>query len=152
MSTSSTVQKFTNTTNAPENFLADPPKVERSNYYDIGISRQITEAVDDRHRRVLQAGATIWSISANSARRSSRRRSITQTGKVYGAEWSSTYKQGGFSAFGNAAWVETRAHDIDSQQFQIDNDELAYIQTHDIKLDHEAEFAGSAGACISVEE
>ena len=38
------------------------------------------------------------------------------------------------------------AHDIDSQQFNIDPDELAYIRTHNIKLDHESEYTVSAGA------
>ena len=51
---------------------------------------------------------------------------------------SSTYTQDGLSAFGNLAWVETAARDIDSPQFLFGNDELAYISHHDIKLDHEA--------------
>ena len=65
---------------------------------------------------------------------------------MYGTEISTTYKEGGLSLFSNASWVETAAHDIDSQQFQLSNDELSYIADHNIHLDHEAEFAGSAGA------
>jgi hypothetical protein len=38
------------------------------------------------------------------------------------------------------------AHDVDSQQFLIGTDELAFIQTHNIHLDHESEFAAAAGA------
>ena len=41
--------------------------------------------------------------------------------------------------------METRARDINSQQFQIDPDEFAYIAEHDIELDHEAELSGTAG-------
>ncbi len=35
--------QFQNTTNAPENFRDDPPKVERSNYFDAGVSHQFTK-------------------------------------------------------------------------------------------------------------
>jgi len=38
------------------------------------------------------------------------------------------------------------AHDIDSQQFLIANDELAFIRTHDIHLAHESEFTIPSGA------
>ena len=41
------------------------------------------------------------------------------------------------------------AHDIDTQQFNFDPDELAYIKTHNIKLDHESEYTVSAGAAYS---
>ncbi len=142
--TLATVQKFNGTTNSPDNFLADPPRVERSNYYDIGISRQITDG---------------WLVNLDGFFKQSRNlvdlgqfgQALIETpfnykaGKVYGSELSTTYRQGGFSTYGNLSWVETRAQDIDSQQFQIDNDELAFISDHDIKLDHEAEVTGSAG-------
>ncbi len=139
------IQQFDGTTNGPGNFGTDPSKVERSNYYDIGISRQITKpwlvSIDGFYKDARnlvdlgQFGEAVI-LSPFNYRRA----------KVYGAELATTYKVGGLSLFGNGAWVETRAHDIDSQQFQIDNDELAFIVDHDIKLDHQAEFAGSAGA------
>jgi hypothetical protein len=70
-------------------------------------------------------------------------------GTVYGAEFSALYKEGGFSGFVNFSWVKTMAHDIDTQQFNIDSDELAYIQNHNIKLDHESEYTVSAGAAYT---
>lgn len=142
---SRSVHKFDGTTNASENQIADPPKVEKSNYYDIGISRQITKPwqvnVDGFYKQAHnlvdlgQFGAPVILAPFN-----------YREGTVYGAEVSTTYTQDGFSAFGNFSWVRTAAHDIDSQQFLIENDELAYIKNHDIHLDHEAEFAVSAGA------
>jgi outer membrane receptor protein involved in Fe transport len=142
---SQSVHKFDGTTNASENQIADAPKVEKSNYYDIGISRQITKPwlvnVDGFYKQshnlvdLGQFGAPVILAPFN-----------YREGTVYGAEVSSTYTQGGFSAFGNFSWVKTAAHDIDSQQFLIGNDELAFIKNHDIHLDHEAEFAVSAGA------
>jgi outer membrane receptor protein involved in Fe transport len=139
------VEKFAGTTNAPDNFRADAPKVETSHYFDLGISRQITPQWQtnlDGFYKIAhnlidlgQFGDAVILSPFN-----------YKSGKVYGGEWSNTYRAGGFSAFGNVSWVETRAHDIDSQQFQIDNDELNFISDHDIKLDHEAEIAGALGA------
>jgi hypothetical protein len=64
---------------------------------------------------------------------------------VYGAECSTTYKQGPLSAFGNFSFVATSARDINSAQFEFPDAELAYIKTHDIQLDHEGRYTVSAG-------
>jgi outer membrane receptor protein involved in Fe transport len=140
-----TVEKFAGTTNAPTNFLADPPKAERSHYFDVGISHQITKpwevGVDGFYKmsqNLLDLGQFGDALILSPFN--------YKSGKVYGAEVSTNYKQGGFSLYFNSAWVETAAHDIDSQQFQIDSAELDYIADHNIHLDHEAEFSGSAGA------
>ena len=142
--TLATVQKFNGTTNAAGIQLADAPTAERSNYYDIGIQRKLSDewtiGVDGFYKQsrnlvdLGQFGAALIETPFNYA-----------AGKVYGAELSTQYQHDGFSAFGNLSWVETRAHDINSQQFQIDPDEFAFIADHNIKLDHEAEFSGSAG-------
>jgi len=139
-----TIAKFANTTNAPANFIDDPPKVERSNYYDVGVSRQLSKPwqvnLDGFYKSARnlidegQFGAAIIESPFNYA-----------VGTVYGADISSTYKYGGLSTFGNFAWVHTLAHDIDSQQFEFGNDELAYIQAHNIQLDHDSTFTASAG-------
>jgi outer membrane receptor protein involved in Fe transport len=64
---------------------------------------------------------------------------------VDGAEISTTYDQNGFSAFGNFAWVQTSATGISSQQFLFTADELAWIDSHNVHLDHESEYTASAG-------
>jgi outer membrane receptor protein involved in Fe transport len=141
----SSIAKFVGTTNAPANLQDDPPRVERSNYFDMGVSRQITEPwmvnVDGFFKQAHnlvdlgQFGDAVILSPYN-----------YHTGYDFGAELSTTYKQNGFSAFGNFAWVETGGRDINSQQFQNDPDELAYIQSHFIKLDHESEYTVSLGA------
>jgi outer membrane receptor protein involved in Fe transport len=143
-----TLDKFVNTTNQPDNFLDGAPKVERSNYYDLGISRQVNPGwqvnLDSFYKQadnlidLGQFGAPLILAPFN-----------YKKGTVYGAELSTTYKVGGFSTFGNFSWVKTLAHDIDSQQYLIDNPELDYIMDHNIHLDHESEFTGSAGADYS---
>jgi outer membrane receptor protein involved in Fe transport len=144
----STLNLFANTTNAPANFLDGPPRVERSHYFDAGITRQITKPWQVgfdafyKHARNLvdlgQFGSAVILSPYNYAQ-----------GQVYGAEVSSTYTDGGLSLFGNFGWVVTSASNIVSQQFEFDNDELAYIQNHNIKLDHESEFTVSAGAAYT---
>lgn len=140
-----TIDHFANTTNSPQNFVSDPLKVERSNYYDVGLSRQITKPwtvnVDgyykDAHNLVDngQFGDAVIITPFN-----------YRLGQVFGAELSSTYTQGPFSAFGNFSYVNTLGKDIISQQYLFSNAELAYISDHYIKLDHEGEYTLSLGA------
>jgi outer membrane receptor protein involved in Fe transport len=139
-----TLEQFRGTTNAPPNYFADPPRIERSHYFDMGISHQITKPWDvnlDGFYKLAnnlvdlgQFGDAVILAPYNYS-----------TGRVFGAELSSTYKQGGFSAYGNFSWVLTQARNINSQQFEFENDELAYIHSNNIKLDHEGEYTASAG-------
>ena len=139
--------KFTavNNTNTPEITIADPPRVERSNYYDIGISRQITKP---------------WQLSLDGFYKQSK--NLIDEGQ-FGAAGDSLPVQ--LSA-GNGIWRGVE-HDLqagrpfplrksflgrnagegdpNSQQFLWDADELAFAQTHLIHLDHESEFTASAG-------
>ncbi len=145
----STIAKFANTTNAPSNFIDDPPKVERSNYYDLGFSRQMSKQwlvnVDGFYKQADQLvdlgqfGQALILSPFN-----------YEKGFDYGPEVSTTYKLDNFSTFGNFAWVQTGGRNIDSQQFLIDSDELAYIQDHYIKLDHESAYTMSAGVSYNV--
>ena len=139
-----TIQKFVGTTNAPSNFQDDPTPVERSNYFDIGLSRQVTPQLqvsidgfykDAKDLNDLGQFGNAIILSPYSFHR----------GHVGGGEFSSAYKSGGFSLFGNFAFVSTGARGINSSQYQFGPDELAYISTHDIHLDHESEFTASTG-------
>jgi outer membrane receptor protein involved in Fe transport len=139
-----TLSKFANTTNAPANFGDDAPKVERSHYFDVGVSRQIT-----RPWQVNLDG--FYKMANNLVDNGQFGNAVIispfnyRVGTVYGAELSSTYTEGGFSAFGNFSWVVAKGRDINSQQFLFDNDELAFIQNHDVRLDHEANYTASVG-------
>lgn len=147
--TTGTIDKFTGTTNAPANYTDDPPRAERSNYYDVGISHQIakplTVNLDGFYKQAHQLldlgqfGDAVILTPYN-----------YKEGTVEGAELSSTYHANGLSLFGNFSWVLTNAHGIDTQQFQFDPDELSYIDAHNIKLDHESEYTISAGASYNI--
>lgn len=143
-----TVARFAGTSNAPENFTDDPVKVERSNYFDIGMSQQITPAwqvtLDSFYKGAKplldsgQFGNAIILAPFNYAK-----------GRDYGAEFSTTYKQGPLSLYCNFAWVSTTGEAITSGQYQFGNDELAYISDHFIHLDHESEYTASAGVAYT---
>ncbi|MGD0141059.1 MAG: TonB-dependent receptor [Tepidisphaeraceae bacterium] len=139
-----TIAKFANTTNAAPNTLDGAPLVERSNYYDVGVSEQIAKPwqvnVDGFYKQAKnlidlgQFGDAVIFTPFN-----------YRYGLVYGTELSTTYKAEGFTAFGNFAWTLDQGRDIDSQQFTIDPTELAYIQNQAIPLDHQSEYTASAG-------
>jgi len=150
-----TIAKFDGTSNAAPlapsgaNEAADAPKVERSNYFDAGISRQIiptwTANLDGYYKfahnlvDLGQFGAPVILSPFN-----------YESGYNYGAEISSTYKWNELSIFGNFAWNLTKGRDIDSQQYLIASDELSYIRTHYIHLDHQGEYTASGGISYNV--
>lgn len=139
------IRLLDNTTNAPASPGDNAPRVERSDYYDVGISRQITKEfkvnVDGFYKfahQLVDLGQFGDAIILSPYNYSE--------GRVEGAELNLDYKQGGFSAFCNFSWVKTLAHDIDTQQFTFASNELAFIDANNIKLDHESEYTVSAGA------
>ena len=142
------VSRFANTSNAPANFRDDPTKVERSNYFDIGMSQQLSPAwqvtLDSFYKGAKplldsgQFGNAIILAPFN-----------YEKGKDYGAEFSTTYKQGPLSLYCNFAWVSTTGEAITSSQYLFGNDELAYISRNFIHLDHESEYTASAGVAYT---
>jgi len=141
---SSFVKAFEYTTDAPFNDKDDPQKVERDHYFDAGISRQITPAwqvtVDSYcklAKNLLDDGQFGSAVILNNFNYAS--------GTVYGAELSSTYKKGPFSAYGNFSYVQTWAKDISSVQNEFANNQLDYIANNNIQLDHQGQFTGSGG-------
>jgi outer membrane receptor for ferrienterochelin and colicins len=139
-----TVSKFVNTTAAAEVTQADTPQAEQANYYDIGvqqkISRHLTLGLDTYYKQSHnlidegQFGAPIILTPFNYAQ-----------GKQYGAELTANYTQDPVTAYFNLAWQSARGKDIDSAQFNFSQDDLNYIATHYIHLDHEQQITASGG-------
>lgn len=139
-----TIDRYAGTSNTPENFVDTPPRAERSNYYDIGVSRQINPywqiTLDGFYKAAKplldsgQFGNALILSSFNYAE-----------GKDYGPEISTTFTKGGFSLYGNFAYVVAEGRNIVTNQYLIGNDELAYISGHFIPLDHQGSYTASAG-------
>ncbi len=141
---SETIAKFANTTAAPEVFLDTPPKAERADYYDVGLQQQLFDAltlgVDGYYRESLhlidegQFGAPIILTPFN-----------YNDGRIEGVEFTANYQSTAFSAYGNLAFQSADGRSIESAQFNFSPDDLAYIDTHHIHLDHEQRVTASAG-------
>ncbi len=138
------VQKFLNTTNALPSDANTSVKSERSNYFDVGLSHQLTKTitlgVDAYYRKVRnlqdegQFGNALVYSDFN-----------YDQGRIRGLELSASYRNQGLSGYVNLAWSKAEAKNIVTGQFNFDPDELAYIASHWVHLDHDQSYSASAG-------
>jgi outer membrane receptor protein involved in Fe transport len=139
------VQKFLGTTNALPSDANTAVKSERSDYFDIGLAHQLTPAltlgVDAYYRKVqhLQDEGQFGNALIFSAFN-------YEKAKVYGIEFSGTYREGNFSAYANAAYSVALGQGIETGQFNFGQDELDYIASHWVHLDHDQRWSGSVGS------
>jgi outer membrane receptor protein involved in Fe transport len=120
------------------------PQAERAHYLDLGVLRRLSESwslnLDSYYKKSTnlldegQFGAPIILTPFN-----------YQYGRQYGLEASLSYAGRQLSAYANMAWQGARGRNIVSSQFNFSPEDLAYIATHDIDLDHEQKFTASGG-------
>jgi outer membrane receptor protein involved in Fe transport len=138
------VQKFLGTTNALPSNANTSVSSERSTYYDLGLSHKLSPvvvlAVDTYYREVRnlqdegQFGNALIFSPFN-----------YQQGRIYGIELSSSYRSGDWSAYLNASLNRAEGRHIVSGQYNFEPDELAYIASHWVHLDHDQTVAVSGG-------
>ncbi len=135
---------FQGTTNQlPTNVNAETLS-ERSNYFDVGVSQKIgdglTVGLDGYYRQVHdlldegQFGSALIFSPFNYAQ-----------GRVRGVEFSSDYRNGNFSAYFNVSQSRAMGKDVVTGQYNFEQDELDYIATHWVHLDHDQRLAGNGG-------
>jgi len=132
------------TTAVPENFINDPVKAERSDYFDIGLTVKPLEGLTlgyagyykfaQNYLDKGQFGAPVQLASFNYA-----------NAQVKGFEIYANYDQGPWSLYGNLAWSKVSATRINSAQYNFSPDDLAYIGRYWIAADHDQGWTGSAG-------
>jgi hypothetical protein len=66
-------------------------------------------------------------------------------GRLWGAELSADYRTGGFAAYASLSLGNNVQKGVATGQFNFDPDELAFIDSHYIVLDHQPLVGGSAG-------
>jgi outer membrane receptor protein involved in Fe transport len=140
----SSLSKFTGTTNAPEVAASSPVRSERAHYFDAGLSHQFTSSLtatlDGYYKRATnqldegQFGQALIFSPFN-----------YRHGRVYGVELTTNYTRDGFSAYANLALSRATGREIVSGEFQFSPEELAYIATHDVSLDHDQTVSASTG-------
>jgi len=118
---------------------------QRENYWDAGFQQKIGSrfslGLDGFYRTLTnmvdegQFGAPIILTPFNYAK-----------GRIYGVELTANYSHGGLSAYGNLAYDKAQGTQIDSNQYNFNAIDLAYIANHWIYLDHNQSWTGSAGA------
>ena len=128
----------------------DTPFAERDNYYDLGvqqkIGRHLTVGIDSYERvaRYLidegQFGAPIILTPFN-----------YQYGRNKGTEFTVNYDNGPLTAYASLAIAKAQGRLVASSQFNFDPvDELPYIATHFIYVDHDQTTSGSAGMSYAI--
>ena len=138
------VAKFLGTTNALPSDANTAVRSERSNYFDVGISHQLTPEItvglDGYYRKVRnlqdegQFGKALIFSAFN-----------FDEGRVRGIELSTSYRRANLSAYANLSLSKAEGRNIVTGQFNFNPDELAYIADHWVHLDHDQKLAGSAG-------
>ncbi len=146
-----TVAEFDGTSNASDLTRDDPVRAERADYFDAGISRKLGRGfqvgLDGYYKNAREQlddglfGQTLILSAFN-----------YRDGRIYGLEFTSSYTNGGFSAYLNAAHSVAKGRDWNSAQFQFDPADLAYVQNHWIFLDHDQQLSGSFGASYAWSE
>ena len=135
---------FQGTTNAlPTNVNAQTLS-ERSDYFDLGISQKVIEnltlGLDAYYRRVHnlldegQFGAALIFAPFN-----------YHQGRVRGLEFTSNYSAGDFGAYLNVSANRAMGKQVVTGQYNFAQNELDYIATHWVHLDHDQRLTGNGG-------
>jgi outer membrane receptor protein involved in Fe transport len=139
------LERFVGTTNEPFTLENGIPRPERAHRFDVGVSQRITPAwtvgVDAYYKDVRdlldfgQFGGALIFTPIN-----------YRKGRVYGVEFSTSYRTEPVLLYGNLAISRSEGKDIRSAQFNIEPDELEYARGKYIRTDHDQLLTGSAGA------
>ena len=142
---STTVNKFLNTSQEPAITTNDPVQAERSNYYDVGVeqklSSELTVGADSYYKQATelidegQFGSPIILTPFN-----------YRNGQVYGVEFTGSYNTSHLQTYASVAFQRAIGKDFVSSQFNFSPDDLAYVASHYIHLDHEQQMSISGGA------
>ncbi len=138
------VRQNAGTTNAFASLRDDTVRAERADYFDLGVTQTVTTGLQvglDGYYKFAHNQIDSGQFGAANIETEFNYRQ----GRVYGLELTGTYQHDGFSAFANAALSRAEGKDLNSQQFQFDPDELAFIKNHWIHLDHDQALTLSAG-------
>lgn len=143
-----TISQYAGTTNQSAVTQNDPVQPERDDYFDVGVTQRLgsdwTVGLDTYYKKAHnlldegQFGAALIYTPFN-----------YEYGRVYGAEFTTSYKHDNLSAYLNLAYSDARGKNVTSAQFNFDPDELAYISNHWVALDHDQRVTASLGGAYT---
>ena len=141
---SNTLTLFNGTTNAPISSVNSPVKSERGDYYDAGVTHQLTRTtalgLDSFYKQTQntldegQFGPALLMTPFNYAE-----------GKIYGVELTADYKSDNLTGYANLARTVSMATNIISSQFLFDQATLNYAANNWVNVDHEQAMTISTG-------
>ncbi len=139
----STQNTFAYTTNAIPG-LNSSVKAEIGDYYDLGVTQRVTQkysiGIDAYLKNTQntldegQFGPALILTPFNYA-----------YGRIYGIEWTNSFKEGNFSAYLNISDNVSLAKNIISSQYLFDQQTLNYAANNWISVDHEQTHSLSGG-------
>jgi len=139
------IQKFKNTTNAVASNVNTVTVPDTTNYYDIGANHQLlpgltlgTDAYYRTDNNLLDEGQFGQALVISPFN--------YQSGQIFGVEATASYTRDAFSGYANFAYSKALGHKVTSAQFNFDPDELAFIRSHFVHLDHDQTYTSSVGA------
>ncbi len=143
----STLEKFAGTTN-DKGIGGGKVKSERTDYYDIGLSRKIVkgftiglDAYLKRIRNMLDEGqfgnAQIYTPFN------------FYQGRSHGIELTADYRSGNFSSYANFAAQKTKVKGVASGRNLVESDEALYLDGRYGHADHDQSYSASAGLAYS---
>jgi outer membrane receptor protein involved in Fe transport len=140
----SSIDLYTNTSNAPAVATSDNVKAERTHYFDVGMSHRVntnlTLTADVYYKKIRnmldegQFGQALILSPFNYDR-----------GYAKGLELSAVYDTKTWGAFLNLSTQKAEAKNIISGQSLFDPEELAYIVNNYVHVDHDQSYSASGG-------
>ena len=141
----SSFAKVRGTSGAPAIFTNDTPSPERDHYFDAGGTQQLipglnigVDAYYKKARDLLDEGQFGPALIFETFNYSK--------GRVYGTEFTGSYTRDNLYTYANFAYSVGQGTQVESGQFNFAPDELKYIQSHYVFLDHDQTFSASVGA------
>ena len=141
----SDIKQLEGTTGAPPSKGNGTPTVERDHLFDAGVTQEVIPGlnvgIDSYYKKAAdlidegQFGPALIFETFNYAK-----------GRVWGVEFTGTYTHENIYAYENFAYSVAQGTQVESGQFNFGPDELKYISSHYIFLDHDQTFTDSAGA------
>ncbi|WP_348698762.1 TonB-dependent receptor [Duganella fentianensis] len=141
----SSIDLYAGTSNAPEIAHSDPVRAERTHYYDLGLRHQFSPALtltaDAYYKKISnmldegQFGQALILTPFN-----------YQYGYAKGVELSAIYNRSHWGGFLNLTAQQAKGRNLISGQSLFGADELAYIASHAIYVDHDQTYTISGGA------
>ena len=138
------IAKFEHTTNAVRSNVNTKITPDRSHYFDVGATQRLLSHLDlgvdgyyKTSRHLLDEGQFGQALVISPF-------NYTK-GQVFGVEGTASGNVKDFSGYLNFAYSKALGKDVASAQFNFDPDELAFIKSHFVHLDHDQTYTATAG-------